>query len=52
MPYTATRRFYNAFGKKISRYLTYRKAKKMSSEISRDIASLESRFLKSRLHNA
>jgi len=52
MPYTATRRFYNVFGKKISRYMTYRRAKKLYNEINRDMAFFESKYLKNRLHHA
>ena len=52
MPHTATRRLYNVLGKKISRYLAYRKAKKLCSEISRGMAFFESKYLKSRLHHA
>ena len=51
MPYTATRRLYHMFGRKVSKYVLYKKAKKLCGEISRDMAVLESRFLKSRLHH-
>jgi len=52
MPYVSTRRLYNVFGRKISRYLSYRKAKKLYSEINREMSIFESRFLKSRLNHA
>lgn len=52
MPYVVTRRLYNVFGKKISRYFSYKKAKRMYNEISRDMAFFESKFLKSRLSHA
>lgn len=38
-------------GKRIDRYFSYRRAKKLCVEISRGIASFESRFLKSRLNH-
>ena len=52
MPYTTTRRSYNVFGKKVARYLTYRKAKKLCNEINRDMTMFESRFIRSKLHHA
>jgi len=52
MPYTATRRFYDAFGKKVSRFMTYRRAKKLYNEINRDMAFFESKYLKARQHHA
>ncbi len=52
MPYLATRRFYNVFGRKVSRYLSYRRAKRLYNEINRDMAFLESKYLKSRMHHA
>lgn len=50
MPYIATRRLYNVVGKKVSRFFEYRKAKKLYNEINRDMTSVESRFIRSRLH--
>lgn len=52
MPYINTRRFHNIFGKKVSKILMYKKAKRMFNEINRDMAFFESRFLKSRLNHA
>jgi len=52
MPYIATRRLYHIFGRKIAKYLTCRKAKRLYNEINRDMTFFESRFLKSRLHQA
>jgi len=52
MPYTATRRLYNVVGKKISKYLNYRRAKRLYNEINRDMAFFEYRYIKSRLHHA
>ena len=52
MPYTATRRLYHIFGRKVSKFLVCRKAKKLYNEINRDISFVESRYLKSRLHQA
>lgn len=52
MPYIATRRLYNVVGKKVSRFLGYQKAKRMYSEISRDLVGLESRFLRSRMSHS
>jgi len=52
MPYTATRRLYSIVGKKVSRFFGYRKAKRMYNEINRDMTSVESRFIRSRLHQA
>ena len=52
MPYTATRRLYNMFGRKVSKYMTYRRAKRLYNEISRDMAFFESKYLKARQHHA
>jgi hypothetical protein len=52
MPYTVTRRLYSVFGRKISKFLSYKKAKRMYNEINRDMSFLEARFLKSRVHHA
>jgi hypothetical protein len=52
MPYTATRRLHNVFGRKISRYFACRRAKKLYNEINRDMAFFESRFMKSRPNHA
>lgn len=52
MPYSATRRLYNVFGRKISRFFGYRKAKRLYNEINRDMTSVESRFIRSRMHQA
>jgi hypothetical protein len=51
MPYISTRRLYNVVGKKVSRYLNYRRAKRLYNEINRDMAFFESRFIKTRLHH-
>jgi len=52
MPYLNTRRLHNVFSKKVSKYFSYRRAKKLYNAISRDVDALEARFLKSRLNNA
>lgn len=52
MPYTQTRRLYNVVGKKVSRFLSYWKAKKMYNVINRDMSYIESRFLRSRMNRA
>ncbi len=52
MPYMATRRLYSVIGKKLSKYFTYRKAKRLCNEINRDMAFFESKYLKDRLHHA
>lgn len=52
MPYTATRRLYNEFGRKVARYMSYRKAKKLYNEINREMSIFESRYIKSRLSHA
>jgi hypothetical protein len=52
MPYTITRRQHNVFGRKVSRFFGYRKAKRLYNEINRDMASIETRFIRSRLHSA
>ncbi|MFA6142572.1 MAG: hypothetical protein WC738_04670 [Candidatus Omnitrophota bacterium] len=52
MPYTTTRRSYNMFGKKVARYLTYRRAKKLYNEINRDMTMFEARFIRSKLNHA
>jgi len=49
MPYIATRRLYNEFGKKVSKYLLYRREKKLYNEINREMSIFESRFMKSKL---
>jgi hypothetical protein len=49
MPYLQTRRQHGIFGKKVSRFLSYRRAKRLYRAISRDMDFLESRFLRSRL---
>jgi len=51
MPHLTTRRLYNVFGRKVSKYMTYRKAKRLCNEINRDMLFFESRFLKSRLNH-
>ncbi len=51
MPYTATRRLHHMFGRKVSKYVMYRRAKRMCGEINRNMVLLESRFLKNRLHH-
>ena len=48
MPYTSTGKLYHMFGKKVSKYLMYRRAKRLFSEINRDISVVEARSLKSR----
>jgi hypothetical protein len=52
MPYTATRRLYNVIGKKVSKFLTYRRAKKLCNEINKDMAFFESKYMKSRMHHS
>jgi hypothetical protein len=52
MPYLATRRLHDTFGRKVSRYMSYRKAKKMYNEITREMTLLEARYLKSRMSHA
>ncbi len=52
MPYLATRRLHDTFGKKVSRYLSYKKAKKMCNEISRGMLLLEARYLRSKMSQA
>lgn len=51
MPYLATRRLYNVVGKKVSKFITYRRAKRLYNEINRDMAFFESKYLKARLHH-
>ena len=51
MPYLATRRLYNVIGKKVSKFITYRRAKRLYNEINRDMAFFESKYLKARLHH-
>jgi len=51
MPYTATRRLYHMFGRKVSKYVMYRKAKRMCGEINSKLSILESRFIKNRLQH-
>ncbi|GEM_PF-1239347 len=46
-----TRTSHGIAGKRISRFLDYRKARRLCNDISRDISSIEARFLKSRLHH-
>ena len=52
MPYLTTRRLHNTFGKKVSRYLSYRRAKKMYNEINRGIMLFEARYLRSKMSHA
>lgn len=52
MPYITTRRLYNVVGRKVSKYFTYKKAKRLYNEINRDLDAFEARFLKSRLNHA
>lgn len=52
MPYTTTRRNHNVFARKVERYFTYKKAKRMFNAINRDMMVLESRFLRSKLNQA
>lgn len=52
MPYSQTRSFYGILGRRISRYLAYRRAKKMFSDINRALNFFEIKFIKSRLHHA
>jgi len=39
-------------GRKMSKYMMYRKAKRMYNEIARDMAAVEARFTRSRLNHA
>jgi len=48
MPHTSTRRNNNIFSRKIMKYLTYRRAKKLFGEINRDISAVESRIMRQR----
>ena len=52
MPYLSTRRLYNVIGRKVSRYFSYKRAKRMCNEINRDMAFFESRYIKSRMNHA
>ena len=52
MPYQVTRRVYGNLGKRVCRYFNYKRAKRLCSEISRDIDIFENRFLKSRVNHA
>ena len=52
MPYLTTRRLHDTFGKKVSRYLSYKKAKKMCNEISRGMMMLEARYLRNKMSQA
>ncbi len=52
MPYLATRRLHDTFGKKISRYFGYRKAKKMYNEINKGMTHFEARYLRSKMSHA
>lgn len=52
MPYLETRRLYGMVGKKVSKHMGYRKAKKAFNDINRDTVFFESRFLRSRMGRA
>ena len=52
MPYANTRRLYHVFGKKVSKYFMYKKAKKMYNEINRDMSTFEAKFLRTRFNHA
>lgn len=47
-----TKRAPATFGRKISRYFLYRKAKKLCSDIDREMSVFETRFLKHRFNHA
>jgi hypothetical protein len=49
MPYLTTRRLYNVIGKKLSKFIAYRRAKRLFNEINRDMAFFESKYMKARL---
>jgi len=50
MPYLATRRLYHVIGKKVSKFVAYRRAKRLYNEINRDMAFFESKYLRNRMH--
>lgn len=52
MPYLTTRRLHDTFSKKVSRYFSYKKAKRMCHEISRNMMMLEARYLRSKMSQA
>jgi hypothetical protein len=52
MPYLATRRLHDTFAKKVSKYLVYRKAKRMYNEINKGMMLFEARYLRSKMSQA
>lgn len=51
MPYAGANRAHSSKGKKMTRLMNYKRAKRLCIEINRDIAFFEAKFLKSRLHH-
>jgi pyoverdine/dityrosine biosynthesis protein Dit1 len=49
MPYLAMRRLHNTLGKKVSRYLSYKKAKKRFNEINKGMMMFEARYMRSKM---
>ncbi len=49
MPYISTRRNNNVFARKISRFMMYRRAKRLFAEINRDMSAVEERMMRRRL---
>lgn len=52
MPNTGANRSQSSLGRRLARFLNYRRAKRLYNEINREMAFFESRYLKSRLHHA
>jgi hypothetical protein len=52
MTHIGSKRSYGGFGRRIARYFSYRRAKRLYSEIDREISFFESKFMKARLHHA
>ena len=50
MPYTATRRSHNIFGRKIVKYFAYRRAKRVFSILNRELSLFEDRYARARNH--
>ena len=48
MPYASTRRHHGIFARKVSKYLMYRRARRLFSQIIRGISAVESRMLRQR----
>lgn len=52
MTFLTTRKTHSGIGKRVLRYFSCRKARKLYNEINRSLDFLEARFLKTKLNHA